>query len=445
MKNLFKIIILLMGFLLYGCSDFLEEKSDSSLAIPESLEDNQALLDRSFIRSQTPTSGEVSAGDIYVTDNDFNTMEVEAEKRLYTWEPDRVSTPGDNDWGNTYQRIKTFNTVLYNIDRYHIAGANNVRGQALVFRAAAYLDAVQIWCLAYDKNTADTSYGLPLRLDPDMNIPSVRSSLKQTYDQITNDLHTAITLLPSMQVSPTRPSKATALGYLARTYLFMGDYEKSLQFGNEALAIYGELLNYNNLNPGASYPITEINVEILLPLTMAYSYFLPSSKAKISTSLYESYADNDLRKVIFFRKNSVGEVLFKGNYSGGSLRSSGLANDEVYLMVAESYAQINDLNKAMQVLNQLLVTRWKEGTFVPYTANTKEEALQIIKEERRKELLLRGLRWADLKRYNRDGSNIILTKTVNGNSISLPPNDLRYAIAIPEDIIKMTGMPPNKR
>lgn len=445
MKNLFKIIILLMGVFLSGCNDFLEEKSDSSLATPESLEDNQALLDRDFLRSQTPTSGEVSAGDIYVTDNDFNTMEVDAEKRLYSWEPDRVSTPGDNDWGNTYQRIKTFNTVLYNLDRYHIANADNVRGQALVFRAAAYLDAVQIWCLAYDNNTANTNYGLPLRLDPDMNILSVRSSLKQTYDQITNDLLTAIRLLPSMQVSPTRPSKATALGYLARAYLFMGDYEKSLQYGNEALSTYGALLNYNDLDSTASYPIDEINVETLLPLTMAYSYFLPSSKAKIPTSLYDSYADNDLRKIIFFRKNSAGEVLFKGNYSGGSLRSSGLANDEVYLIVAESYAQMNDVNKAMQVLNQLLVTRWKVGTFSPYTAITNEEALQIIKEERQKELLLRGLRWADLKRYNRDGSNIVLTKTVNGNTFILPPNDLRYAIAIPEDIIKMTGMPQNKR
>src|SRR5699024_8156212 len=113
--------------------------------------------------------------------------------------------------------------------------------------------------------------------------------------------------------------------------------------------------------------------------------------------------------------------------------------------VAESYAHTNDYGKAMQVLNQLLVTRWKAGTFVPYTAGSKEEALQKIRDERRKELLMRGLRWADLKRYNRDGANISLTRVVNGVTNVLPPNDPRYAIAIPEDIIKMTGMPQNER
>ena len=99
----------------------------------------------------------------------------------------------------------------------------------------------------------------------------------------------------------------------------------------------------------------------------------------------------------------------------------------------------------MQVLNQLLVKRWKTGTFVPYTATNKHDALQIIKNERPKELLLRGLRWSDLKRYNREGSNITLTRTINGKTLHLPPNDLRYAIAIPEDIIKMTDMPQNER
>ena len=73
-----------------------------------------------------------------------------------------------------------------------------------------------------------------------------------------------------------------------------------------------------------------------------------------------------------------------------------------------------------------------------------EEKRRRLKE-RRKELLFRGLRWSDLKRYNRDGAGISLERTVNGTTYTLPPNDLRYAIAIPEDIIKMTGMPQNPR
>ncbi len=445
MKNTFNLLIFTTGFLLLSCNDFLDEKSNSSLATPETLEDNQALLDRGTVRSQTPVSAEVSSGDMYVTDADFNNMPLETEKRLYIWQPERVATPGDNDWGYTYQRINICNTVLYNLERYGIANADNVKGQALVFRAGAYLDAAQVWCQVFDKNSAGSKQGLPLRLDPDMNSPSVRATLQQTYDQILADLHAALALLPPSQISATRPSRATALGYLARTYLYMGNYEKSLMYGREALVTYNTLLDFNLLNPGASFPIAAVNAEVLMPLSMVYSYFLPTNQAKISAALYDSYAENDLRKVIFFRKNAQGEILFKGNYTGNSTRGSGLATDEVYLTVAESYAHTNDYGKAMQVLNQLLVTRWKTGTFVPYTATSKEEALQKIRDERRKELLMRGLRWADLKRYNRDGANISLTRVVNGVTYVLPPNDPRYAIAIPEDIIKMTGMAQNER
>ena len=64
MKNTFKLLIFIIGFFLLGCNDFLEEKSNSSLATPETLEDNQALLDRGTVRSQTPVSAEVSSGDM---------------------------------------------------------------------------------------------------------------------------------------------------------------------------------------------------------------------------------------------------------------------------------------------------------------------------------------------------------------------------------------------
>ncbi|KAK6020415.1 TonB-dependent receptor plug domain protein [Ostertagia ostertagi] len=55
------------SFFLLSCSDFLDEKSNSSLATPETLEDNQALLDRGSVRSQAPASAEVSSGDMAIT------------------------------------------------------------------------------------------------------------------------------------------------------------------------------------------------------------------------------------------------------------------------------------------------------------------------------------------------------------------------------------------
>ena len=439
---LFKFALLL---LLLNCSRFLEEKSDSSLATPETLADNQALLDRYGALGSNSTSGEISADDIYVTEADFNTMPYEAQKRLYTWQPNYVSLSTGNDWESCYGRINIFNTVLFNLKQYQIGDSDNVEGQALVLRASVYLEAASLWCVAYDSGTAGSRLGLPLRLDPDMNVLSVRATLQETYAQILADLHRAVTLLPTTQLAVSRPSKVTALGYLARTYLYMGDYPKALLYGQEALSHYNTLMDFNALNPTAAYPIKDRNVEVLLPTSMAYSPFLATAKAKINNSFYQSYDSNDLRKSLYFKILANGEILFKGNYSGSSGRMTCLATDELYLTVAEAQAYLDDPANAMLTLNQLLSKRWKTGTFIPFTASSSAEALQIIRTERRKEILFRGLRWADLKRYNREGANITLTKIINGQVFSLAPNDLRYAIAIPEDIIVMTGMVQNDR
>ena len=445
MKTINTVLKEAMILLLANCNRFLDEKSDSTLATAETLADNQALLDDYATLASNSTSGEIAAEDVFVTDADFNTMYDEAMKRLYTWQPSYVSLPTGSDWENCFGRIKIYNTVLFNLDHYQIGNSENVEGQALLLRGAAYLEATQIWCLAYDKNTAETKLGLPLRLDPDMNIPSVRSTLQETYSQILADLHRAVILLPVNQLAVSRPSKITALAYLSRAYLYMGDYTNALKYGKEALSYHAGLMNFNTLNPASAYPIKNKNVEVLLPTLMSYSPFLTTTKAKINQDLYQSYDLNDLRKTIFFKPLATGEILFKGNYSGSTTRMTCIATDEVYLNVAEAQAYLDDKTSAMRTLNDLLTTRWKSGTFTELSASSGAQALQIIRTERRKELLMRGLRWADLKRYNREGANINLSKTISGQLFTLPPNDLRYAIAIPEDIIKMTGMPQNPR
>ena len=447
LKKIFGFLSVLV--VLTSCSRFLDEKSDSQLATPQILEDNQALLDRiTDVLGDFASSGMTSSDEFYLSDSDYNGLEYNEDKRLYTWQPDYVSTNQGvgNDWYSCYKAIYVSNAVLDNLETYHIMGAENVKGQALALRAIRYLDAVQIWCVAYNEMAAGQDLGLPLRLDSDMNQTSVRSSVKQTYDQILKDLTQAVELLPVKQVAASRPSKITALGYLARTYLFMGDYEKALQYALRALDLQNTLMDFNTLKSSDTYPIKDMNAEVLLRTTMRISGPVRFAVAKVPLNLFQLYQENDLRKLIYFRVNPNGDIIFKGNYTGGSSgKMTSVAVDELYLIAAESYAQTGDVTKSMKMPNALLITRWKAETFIPFVANSKEEALQLIRKERQKELLFRGIRWADLKRYNRDGANITLTRTIENKQYSLPPNDPRYAIAIPEDIIKLSGMSQNHR
>ena len=199
----------------------LVKKSDSKLTIPVTVEANQALLDNyNAINRDFATSGETSSDDVYLTDQDYNSLMYEELKRLYTWQPDNVSKPvsGGNDWLYCYTGIYYANSVIYNLDNNNLHGtdADNVRGQAYALRAARYLDGAQIWCPAYDKVTAATDLGMPLRLDPDMNYPSERSSVAETYRQIIDDLRKAIGLLPDKPAILTRMSKPAALGLFLR-------------------------------------------------------------------------------------------------------------------------------------------------------------------------------------------------------------------------------------
>jgi hypothetical protein len=53
------------------------------------------------------------------------------------------------------------------------------------------------------------------------------------------------------------------------------------------------------------------------------------------------------------------------------------------------------------------------------------------------------LRWMDLKRLNKIGANITITRTLNGKTYTLVPNSPRYAIELPPVVIGLTGMPQN--
>lgn len=455
MKNRFNIILLsIFGItFLTGCEDFLNEKSDKKLAVPTTLNDFQALLNHGDISSNYCMAGEVSSDDFYVADADLNSLSYPVNKRLYTWQPEYVSmttSSGLNEWSNCYRTIFVCNVVLDGIEKNNTFGAeaNNVKGQALALRAFRFLDGAQVWAPAYNVQTADKDLGMALRLDPDMTLPSVRSSVKQTYEQIISDLNKAIPLLPEFQPGASLPTKAAAYGVLARTYLFMGEYEKALLNAREAVSRKDVLIDFNGLDVNANLPIPFVRAssEELIFRAIFSSEILRQPVAKISASLYTLYHEDDLRKQIYFKKNTDNSYSFRATHTNNlAALTSGITTGELFLIIAECNVRLNKLPEAAEALNHLLIKRWKKNTYIPYEFTDKESALKTILTERRKELLFRGLRWADLKRLNRDGANITLVRKVEGQTYTLLPNDPRYAIAIPEEVIELSDILPNPR
>jgi hypothetical protein len=70
----------------------------------------------------------------------------------------------------------------------------------------------------------------------------------------------------------------------------------------------------------------------------------------------------------------------------------------------------------------------------------------LILEERRRELIGRGLRWTDLRRINQETDYAVtLEKSLNGESYILEPNSVRYTYPIPDDEIILSGIRQNER
>lgn len=446
-----KIIPAILVILAAGaCTKYLDEKSDKRLVVPSTFTDLQAILDYTTNMNADPASEEISSDNYYLTTADWLAMVQDGQRRIYTWAPDNIFDTYSNDWSSTYRKVYYANTVLDVLDKMEQTAANknewgHLKAQALFARGRSFFQVAGIWSLSYDAATASTDLGIPLRMNTDFTQSSERPSLELTYQQLLNDLKSAVPFLPVTPLHPVRASKPAAYAMLSRVYLSMRDYANAGLYADSCLQLNANLLDYNTLSPTANAPIPPFCNEMLY-YGVTSSRHLTQSRCRIDSVLYQSYASNDLRKSIFFRNNGDGSFAFKGTYDGsfGGI-FSGLATDEVYLTRAECYARSGDIFNAMAYLNKLLIKRYKTGTFIPLASSSTADALTKILVERRKELVMRCVRWMDIKRLNKEGANISLKRLVNNQSFDLSPNDLRFALPIPEDIILLSGMQQNPR
>jgi starch-binding outer membrane protein, SusD/RagB family len=460
--------ILVGGLLLlpvyFSCKkvNWYEARPDSNLAVPTTLTDFQALMDNAELFTRTtPALGEAGSDGHYVQDGTFLSTN---SFNAYTWSHEQPYTSID-EWNQlgirgAYTVVYYCNLVLEGLEKYKTQHStistselrqwNDIHGQALFYRAKAFFDIAQVFAPPYDSTTAATDLGIPLRLSTDAEMPSVRSTVQQTYQQVTDDLKAAITQLitanvPNSVLLKCRATKTAVLALLARIYLAMGKYEEATSNATLAINSYGVLADYNTFNNPAG--ITAFNEEVLLHSTMS-SQFIPVQplKFRVDSDLYKLYDENDLRKTLFFGKNSsANPITWKCPYAGASVLFSGLTTAELYLIRAEGAARARDTTQAMRDVNALLKSRWVDT--VPYTrlsAANAEDALRIVLLERKKELLLRGLRWSDLRRLNRgERFKDTLHHTVAGRQYDLLPGSYKYTFPIPDDVLRLSTMPQN--
>lgn len=443
---LFATLVLLQ----FSCKKYLDKKPDQSLATPSTLDDLQRLLNVGFLNAATSGYIELVADDFYLTSARWSAANP-SERLSYIWDRDAMPLYA-YVWNPSYEAVYRVNFVLDYLPGIPVAPSEEVlrdriKGAALFYRAYQFHHLAQLFCRPYS-NSASSDPGIVLRLTSGVAARSVRATVQETYDRIIDDLKTAADLLSDTDIFTTRPTRPAAYAALARVYLSMRDYANAKIYAEKSLAIKSTLLDYNTrVSSGYSLPGFINNPEILYVSYGNMPDEMKAPNAIIDTALYASYSNDDLRKNIFFQPNGS-RFSWKGSYFpdvSTDRITDALAVDEVYLILAECEARAGHKDAAMTALNTLLRARWRAGFFTDLTAIDAADALEQVLMERRKELLFRGLRWSDLRRFNLEGANITLRRIVNNTTYTLPPNDPRWVLLIPELETSRSGIPQNIR
>jgi len=437
---------------LNACNKYLDAKQDSTLVVPSKLSDLQALLDEdALMNGRTPAQMEASSDEYFLSTEEFGYLD-EDSQYAYLWL--QYLTASGKDWGDAYVGVYNSNLVLELIQNIKRSKDNkdkwdNVMGSALFYRSYNFLNLLWSFAVAYDSSTARKDLGVPLRESSNFNVRSVRATNEASYNKVIHDTKEAIPLLPDYPRVSTRPSKEAAYGLLARCYLSMRKYKDALLYADSSLKLNHQLIDYNGDSDipdgiAASKPFNQLNKETIFYSLMNGNYYsyITLEIGSIDTTIISLYDPNDLRLTAFYKDNALGFKSFKGCY-GTNYMFSGITTAEMLLIRAECYIREGEIENGLDDLNTLRAKRFAPKDFVKAKFTSKNEALNFVLNERRRELVMRGLRWMDLKRLNKEGRGIELKRIIDGKTYILLPNGNYYALPLPSDIIKLTGMPQN--
>lgn len=329
-------------------------------------------------------------------------------------------------WEQPYKVIRLANNVLAAIDNITItesqrATLNDLKGQALFFRAMAHFDITKVYGYPYTKNNG-ASWGASIITTANgPEVKPARNTVAECYnDLIIPDLIQAVSLMSGTKsTSAGRVNKWGAKLLLSRVYLYKGDNINALKEAEECIT--GALAASYSLFTNAGYLTgwtTKYSSENLFELVNIITD--RTGNDGIGYLLWDKgYDDIILTRSFWDVLNSdVNDVRIKLTTKGTKSPSSKSYNlyilkctndadvqnanvvilrlSEAYLNAAEAAVKLgNNNDKALTYLNAI-VTRANPAKSVTGTVT-----LDRVLLERRLELFGEGHRFFDLLRNNK--------------------------------------------
>ncbi len=317
----------------------------------------------------------------------------------------------ENAWKDNYVGIQQANIILNRIGSITdmSEGTKKTRiGEMKFLRALMYFNLVRIF--------GDVPLVTQETTDVNSYFGQSRTPANEVYNFVEGELKEAITLLPATAAQKGRATKGAALGILGRVLMTRNKFSEALPYlsqidglGYSLLSDVTKIFDVTNKN----------NAEIIFDVQFAsglngnsegsnaFQLFSPSgtvSGAKghnlPTKEVYNLYSSADKRRNAYIGLTNNGVPYTKKLVKTSSAVDDGGSNvvvirlADVYLMMAECYAQANDLTNANLYLNKI-----KTRAGITNMNLTSQQALLAeIDKERRLELIGEGHRWFDLVR-----------------------------------------------
>jgi hypothetical protein len=497
-KNI--LLAFLFAFLFAGCNDFLDKApSKRSSLVVSTVEQLDAMLanynsfyslaDRSSIHGTDDTG---IPPELYATRP--ATFPI-GDVQYYLWDVDNlIYDMRASYWAAEYRKIFYANMVLQNLG--YVSGdaalKAELKAEAHLIRAYSYLELANTYCLPFNENTKN-ELGLPLKQSTSFEELSTRNTLEETYALIESDIEEAlkieVPLLKDGRVRHWRGNTGAVNAFAARYWLGRNDYSKALEYANNALGLYSDLVDYNTemhyserpptgyvldpIDPAKrktvylKFPYTHDNqIEISMTDALGWKefyyfrllykdswWYVPSGELldlygrdtmdlRYRYHIVEGYSYS--RQVTSPSYDYPGYVFFYNDHV-----PSGPTVAEMLLTKAECLARAGNVSDAMSTVNQLRVKRMDASlpaNEINLSASTPGDALKKILEERRRELPF-FRRWFDIRRLNNNNdpnddvtlsrqffpytnSAVLINEPLQ--TYTLPKDSRRYAVPIPD-------------
>lgn len=356
-----------------------------------------------------------------------------------TWTMHRTLADKDLDYNYRffYRVIGNANKIIINID--DAEGPNsekeNIKGQALVYRAFSHFILVQCFGERYRSGQSNSQLGVIIKTDNSLE-NLARSTVEEVYAQVNEDLDEAITLLDRAQVKRANKSHISvhvARGIKARVMLAQGKWQEAVNFADQVISQSGAVLQANTYVTTSQRMSDANNTEWLwgkialqdqagtlrdwhsFISNMNVSYNRNTPRV-IYNKLYDKISDTDVRKKIWFPRAQDPQTLPRpiipqaGNIRNYMSNKWLLTVDtdkcadlaymrlpEMILIKAEALARMGRSADAASALYVLAKHRDAEYQL---SIKTGEELIDEVMTQRRIELWAEGFRWFDLKRLN---------------------------------------------